>query len=359
MANLSEAPLRNISEQPSWLLLFGFIKLPQKYEVERDVAMSVVALMSFVGIIANGILLLVIIKDPFKQLRTITASLLAFNSATNLGNTLVLFLDNVFYWFHRKLSPELIVYFCSFTSFLYIIGNFLHTMNTYCAIVAPVRYAILAPKVRKFLVQSLVLTWVVILLVVIIPPYTLPKDKVPTYVKCILTLICVLLTLLAITFGYLYTKIFQSLYARRQRLSLSFHLRRSTVRGREINKKNQNIVQTLFAHVIFFMITTIPGCVMFLVFLHCTTCDVIKLQLAALLTIPISYSPVIFLPLLWLFRLKQYKRAMIKTLRFWRNGSFLGRRSKTLNIQGSLLNLENRSTSGSCTKAIDVASVAV
>ena len=352
MANLSEG-------DP--LVVFGFITLPQKYEVEKDVAMSFVALMSFVAIIANGILLFVIIKDPFKQLRTITAILLAFNSATNLGNSLVLFLDNVFYWFHGKLSPELIIYFCSFTTCLYVIGNLLHTMNTYGAIVVAVRYAILAPKVRRYLVQSLILTWVVILLVVIIPPYTLPKDKVPTYVKGILTLICVLLALLAITFGCIYTKIFQTLYARKQRLSLSFHLKRSTVRGREINKNNHNVVKTLFVHVLFFMITTAPGSLILLVFLHCATCDPVKLQLAALFTIPIIYSPVVFLPLLWLFRLKQYKKAMIKTLSFWRSEIFMRRRSKTLNIQGNTLNLEHmyRSASESCTKELEIVSVAV
>ncbi|CAB4021696.1 Hypothetical predicted protein [Paramuricea clavata] len=146
--------IMNNTSQQSRLTVFGFIKLPLEYEVEKDVVMSFIALMSFVAIIANGILLLVIIKDPFKQLRTITAILLAFNSATNLGSSLVLFLDNVFYWFHGKLSPELIIYFGSFTTCLYVIGNLLHTMNTYGAIVVAVRYAIFAPKVRSSLHHS-------------------------------------------------------------------------------------------------------------------------------------------------------------------------------------------------------------
>ena len=361
MVNISEAfRLENTSSQhPPFLVVFGLITLQQKYVAEKDVVMGFVALLSFVSIIANGILLVVIVKDPFKQLRTITAILLAFNSAANLSSSFVLFLDNLFYWSGGKLSPELIVYFCSFTSYLYVIGNFLHTLNTYGAIVIPVRYAILVLKIRKFLVQCLALAWVVILLLVIIPPYTLPKNKIPYYVKCVLTLICVLLVLLAITFGYLYTKIFQRLYARRQRLSLAFHLKRSTVRGRAISKKNQNIVKTLFVHVLFFMITTIPGSVIFLIYLHCTTCDRVKLQLAALFAIPIAYAPLVFLPLLWLFRLKQYKRAMIKTLRFWRYGGFLRRISKTLNIQGSLADQENRSREGSCTKELHDVSVAV
>jgi hypothetical protein len=107
------------------------------------------------------------------------------------------------------------------------------------------------------------------------------------------------------------------------------------------------------------MITTAPGSLILLVFLHCATCDPVKLQLAALFTIPLIYSPVVFLPLLWLFRLKQYKKAMIKTLSFWRSASFWRRRSKTLKIQGSVLNLQNRSRSGSCTKELENISVAV
>jgi hypothetical protein len=360
MVNNSETPptLGNASAQPL-MLVFGLITLPQKYEVEKDVVMGFIALQSIISIIANGILLLVILKDPFKQLRTITAILLAFNSAANVINMFVLFLDNVFYWRGEKLSPELIVYFCSFTSCLYVIGNLLHTLNTYGAIVVPVRYAVLAPKIRRVLVECLVLIWVVILLVVVIPPYTLPKDEVPAFIKCILTLVCVLFVLLVLTFGYLYTKIFQCLYARRQRLSLAFHLKRSTVRGRAVNEKNKNIVTTLFVHVLFFMITTIPGSVIYLVYLHCTTCDPIKVQLAALFAIPIAYAPLVFLPLLWLSRLKQYKRAMKKTLAFWRSGSFLRRRSKTLNIQGSLADQENKSRSGNCTKELNDVSMAV
>ena len=318
MVNISESfNLGNTSVQHSrFLVVFGFITLPQKYEAEKDVAMGFVALLSFVSIIANGILLVVIVKDPFKQLRTITAILLAFNSAANLSSSFVLFLDNVFYWSGGKLSPELIVYFCSFTSYLYVIGNFLHTLNTYGAIVIPVRYAILAPKIRSFLVEGLVLTWAIILLVVIIPPYTLPKNKIPTYIQGLLTLICVLLALLAIIFAYLYTKIFQSFYARKQRFSLSYHLKRSTVRGRRMNKKNAEIVKTLFAQVLFFMITTVPGSVICLIFLYCTKCDSVKIQLATLFAIPITFSSMVFLPFLWLFRLNNYRHAMIKTPSF-------------------------------------------
>ena len=360
-SNLSEGvmDMKNTSDQTPFLLTFGFIMLPERYKVEKDVVMGLMAFMSFVSIAANGILLLVILKDPFKQLRTITAILLAFNSTSNITNSLVLFLDSVFYWGHGQLSPQLVLYFGTFNSFLYIIGNFLHTVNTYGAVVLPVRYVALSPKVRKVLVQSLLLIWVIILLVVFIPPYTLPKGKVPSYVEGMLTIVCVLLALLAITFAYLYIKIFQKLYARKQRLSLSFHLRRSTIRGREITKKNNDTVATLFIHVLYFMAITLPGSIIFLVFLQCETCDGLKLQLAALFTLPITYTSLIFLPLLWLFRLKQYKRAMVKILNFWRNNSFWRRRSKTLQIQGSLANTEKRSGSGSCIKELNVVSVAV
>ena len=342
------------------LIVFGFIFLPQKYKVEKDVVMGLMAFMSFVSIVANGILLLVILKDPFKQLRTITAILLAFNSATNLSNSMVLFLDNVFFWSHGQLSPKLVLYLSSCTTFLYIMGNFLHTLNTFGAVVFPVRYARLAPKIRNVLVQCLFLAWVIILLVVVIPPYTLPEDNSPSYMKGMLTLICVLLALLAITFGYLYTKIFESLYAQKQKLTLSFHLKRSTVRGREITKKNNDIIVTLFVHVSYFIIITLPVSVFYLVFLQCKTCDPIKLQLAALFTLPITYTSIIFLPLLWLFRLKQYKRAMVKTLNFWRSDSFWRRRSKTLKIQESSEDMaEKRSRSGSATKELYFVSTAV
>ena len=337
MVNITSAEtlLGNTSaQQPRSLLVFGFIPLPQKYEDEKDVAMGLVALMSIISIIANGILLLVIVNDPFKQLRTITAILLAFNSAANLISSFVLFLDSLFYWSGGTLSPELIVYFCSFTSYLYVIGNLLHTLNTYGAIVVPVRYAILVPKIRRLLVQCLVLIWVVILLLVVIPPYALPKDKVPTYIQGLLTLICVLLVLLAIIFAYLYTKIFRSFYARKQRFSLSYHLKRSTVQGRTMNKKNSKIVKTLFAQVLFFMITTVPGSVICLVFLHCTRCDPLKIQLAALFAIPIAFSSMVFLPLFWLFRLNNYRHAMIKTLSCCQISR---------NIQGSTGSLEKES----------------
>ena len=101
------------------------------------------------------ILILVIIKDPFKQLRTITAILLAFNSAANLTISLVLLVDSVFLWSHRRLSPELVVYVNSCGINLYFIGNLLHTFNIYGMIVVPVRYSCIASKMRKKLIKFL------------------------------------------------------------------------------------------------------------------------------------------------------------------------------------------------------------
>ena len=341
-------------EQQNQLVVFGFINLPQKYEVERDVVMNFIALMSLTSIIANGILLLVIIKDPFKQLRNITAIILAFTSASNLSISLVLFLDDVFYWSHEKLCPELILYSGLFTSCLYIVGNALHTVNIYGATVTPVRYAIYAPKVRKVLVKSLFLTWVITLAIVIIPPFTLQKDKVPSFVDVMMKLVFILLTSFVLMFGCLYTKVLHALYARKRRRSLSFHLKRSTVLGQTMNKKEQNIVKTLFIHVSFFMITTFPGCIVFLVLNHCTTCDHVAVQLAALFAVPITYIPIMSLPFLWLLRLENYRRAMIKTLIFWK------RQTQSSNMQGNfIINVERRSISGGCTKEHDIASVAV
>ena len=345
----------------SSLLVFGFLRIPATYSTEKDFVMGLIALMSVVGIIANGILLLVIIKDPFKQFRTITAILLAFNAVTNLSSCLVFILDNIFHWSGEILSAQLILSISTFVSLLYIIGNLLQTINTYGAIVHPVSYSIFAPKIRKISVQCLVLTWIVILLVVMIPFYTIPLEKFSSFFNGMSTVICILLVLLVITFGYLYTKIFKDLYTRKRRLTLSFHLKQATVRGRAINKKNHDIVKTLFIHVSFFMIVSIPGSIVFLIFLQCTTCDPVKLQLVTLFTVPISFTPVLFLPLLWLIRLKQYKKATIKILNFWKRESFWRRKSKTVNVQGSSLNLVNNARSGSCTKELqtDIVSLAV
>ena len=299
------------------IVAFGFIILPQKYQTQKNVTMGFVALISVVSIIVNGILSFVIFKDPFKKLRSITAILLAFNSVSNLSCSLVLVLDNVMYWSKEELDRKLVLYFCVLNSLLYIIGNCLHTLNTYAAIIFPVRYAALAPKVRKVLVKCLVVTWVISILVVIIPPYTMPKDKVRHYMKGMLTLLFCLLALLVITISYLYTKIVRNLYTRKQSLTLSYHLRRSTVRGRKITKRNQNIVKTLFIQVLFFLTIATPSCVIFLVLLYCDVCDSSTMKLTAVFTVPVTYTSLIFLPVLWLSRLNSYKQALIQIFAFW------------------------------------------
>ena len=74
---------QNATQQPNLLIVFGFIVLAEEYKVERDVVVTLVGVMSLISVMWSGILLLVIIKDPFKQLRTITAILLAFNFPSN------------------------------------------------------------------------------------------------------------------------------------------------------------------------------------------------------------------------------------------------------------------------------------
>ena len=308
---------RNISRPPDVLLVFGFVVLPGNYEVERDVVVTLVGIMALISVIFNAILLLVILKDPFKQLRTITAILLAFNSMANLIISLVLVLDGVLFWVYQNLFPELVVYLNSCGVCLYCVGNLLHTLNIYASILVPVRYGYLASKVRKILVPLLGVTFVIITCVILIPPYALPKRKLPSYVKGVMTFVCVQLGLLCITFVCLYTKIFRELYARKQRLKTSFHIKRSTVQGMKILKGNYEVAKTLFIHVLFFVTASFPGSVIVMIDLHCATCgDPVALQLATLFTIPCVFLMFLFQPFLWLFRLKSYKHAMKQTLGF-------------------------------------------
>ena len=301
------------------LLVFGFIVLPQKYEVERDVVMTLIGVMSLISVIFNAIILLVIIKDPFKQLRNITAILLAFNSAANLSCSLVLLVDSVFFWTHGNLFPELVVYLNSCAVSLYFIGNLLHTLNIYGTIVVPVRYAYLSSKFRKILVQFLGLIFIIIICVIMIPVYTLTKNKVSSYVEGILTFVCVQLALLTVIFVCLYARIFQELYARKQRLSVSFNIERSTPCGMKIMKKNDEVAKTLFIHVLIFLLATVPVAIILMIVLHCTSCgDPVKFQLALLFTMPCVYTTFVFHPILWLFRLNSYKQAMKQTLSFSR-----------------------------------------
>ena len=318
---------RNTSQVPDLLLVFGFIILPGNYEVERDVVVTLVGIMALISVIFNAILLLVILKDPMKQLRTMTAILLAFNSMANLMISLILVLDGLLFWANKNLFPELVIYLSLCGLSLYCVGNLLHTLNIYTSIVFPVRYGYLAPKVRKILVPFLGVIFVIITCVFLIPLYTLPKDKVPSYLKGIITFVCVQLGLLSMTFVCLYTKIFRELYARKQRLETSFHIKRSTPQGMKIIKRNYKVAETLFIHVLFFVIASVPESVIVMLVLYCQTCaDPVKLQLATLFSLPCAYAMFIFKPFLWLLRLNSYKQAMKQTLSFSRLS-----RSKTFN----------------------------
>ena len=308
---------QNTAQQPNFLMVFGFIVLPEEYQVERDVVVTLVGVMSLISVICNGILLLVIIKDPFKQLRTITAILLAFNSAANLTISLVLLVDSVFLWSHRNLSPELFVYLYSSGVNLYFIGNLLHTLNIYGTIVVPVRHSCLASKMRKIFARFLGPIFIIITCIIIIPLYTLPKENLSSYIKGLMTFICAQVVLLTVIFMYVYARIFQTLHARKQRLATSFHITCSSRQGLKTIKRNHEVAKTLFIHVLFFVIAAVPGTMVVMIDLYCTSCgDPLKLKLAALFTVPFVYAVFVFHPLLWLFRLNNYNQAMKHTLSF-------------------------------------------
>ena len=336
--------MQNTSQQDDFLLVFGFIILPKEYEVERNVVLTLTGVMSMISVIFNGIMLLVIMKDPFKQLRTITAILLAFNSLANLCISLVSLVDSVFSWSHHSLLPELVVYLNSCGVSFYVVATFLHTLNTYCTIVIPVRYAYLASKIRRIIVPFLGLTLISLPCAIIIPVYTIANDVVPNYLEGIITFVCVLLALLIIGFLYLYVRIFRALYARKQRFTVSFHIERSTPQGLKIMKKNQEVAKTLFLHVIFFMIATVPGTLIIMVDLHCMSCgESTQRKLAILFTLPCVYVAFVFHPLLWLCRLKSYKQAMKQTLSINRQSKWF---SNMLNHFSMKVQEENRARAG-------------
>ena len=328
---------QNTSQPTGFLLVFGFLILPEEYKVERDVVVTLIGVMSLISATFNAILLLVIIKDPFKQLRNITATLLAFNSAANLSISLVLFVDSVLFWSRRDVFPEIVPYLNSCGISLYFIGNVLHTLNIYGSVIFPVRYSYLASKVRKILLKILALIFIIVTSVILIPLYTLPKNIVSSYVEGILTFVCVQLVLLTIIFVYLYAKIFQALHARKQRLSISFHIERSTPQGMKTLKRNHEVAKTLFIHVLFFVIATVPQTIIVMMILHCTSCgDSTKLQLAALFATPCVFTTLVFHPILWLSRLSTYKHAMKQTLSLVR----FSRRSQSKSFNNNNCSME-------------------
>ena len=238
----------------------------------------------------------------------------------------VLLVDSMFLWSgHRNLSPELVVYLNSCGVNLYFIGNLLHTLNTYSMIVVPVRYTLMASKIRKILVKFLGPIFIIITRLIIIPLYTLPEKTVSSYVKGLTTFTCAQLVLLTVIFIYFYTKIFQTLHVRKHELVASFHVTSSSQQGLKTVKRNHEAAKTLFINVLFFVIAAVPGSVVVMIDLYCTSFgDPIKLQLAALFTLPFVYDVFVFHPLLWLFRINNYNQALKLTLSFSR-----GRRSES------------------------------
>ncbi|XP_046842590.1 uncharacterized protein LOC124436662 [Xenia sp. Carnegie-2017] len=306
----------NAKESPTFTTVFGTIQLSSRYSVEQNIVTTFMVILSFIGILANVTLLFVIIKDPFKQLRTITAILLAFNSITNLGLICALFVESLWQFSNEELPPELFLHANVSSLFLCTLGNFLHIINTYGAIVIPVRYRIVAPKIRRYLVQSLALAALGTFVVIVIPVCVLPEGKQQDFSKVIMTVLGVLLVLLSIIFAILYHKIFRSLYARNNNLTFALRRRHSVYREHSRDYRNQRMVMTLLIHVVFFILTTLPASVLAIIFLNKKMSD--AFSLATLFSLPIFSSPFVFLPILWLFRLKNYKRAMVKIIYFWK-----------------------------------------
>ena len=289
----------------------GLIKLPKKYELHCNVVANFITVTGLISIVANVFLLLAIAKDPWKQRRTITGILLIFNSAANICTSITSLLNN-FLWSNS--FPKLIFSLTICLASLYFIGNVLHTLNIYGAIITPIRYKLLEQKYRKVLVPIMSLTWVSITSAFVIPPYILPEEKAPIYSKTVLTESCVLLTLLIIVFVICYTKIFQTLHVRKRQFKSSFQIRRSSCQGLKILKQNDEVAKTLFIYVLFFVITSAPGSIMFLTYLHCTSCNLTVLQIGSLYVVPLLHLSFVFYPFLWLFRLKSNRQTLKKLL---------------------------------------------
>ena len=293
-----------------FLLVYGLLQLPKRYELHRDIVVTSVTMIGVVSVIANAILLLVIVRDPLKQFRTITAILLAFNSAANICTSMI-FVNKLM---GRLLPPEVTIYSGNCAANLYLIGNLLHTFNIYGTIVAPVRFKLFEPKARKILIPVLTLILVTITCAYVIPPYTLPKRKVPSYFEITTTSLLVQIVLLSVVFAVCYTKILRTLHGRKIQLKSTFQINSSTLQGLKIQKQNSKIAKTLLFYVLSFVISLVAGSIMLMLFLHCSSCDPSILQLGALYSTLTIYPPFMIHPFLWLFRFNSYRRAMTKVL---------------------------------------------
>ena len=297
------------------LVAFGLLTLPNKFKTEYDAILTITGIMAFAGVLANAILLLVIIRDPNKQLRTITAILVAFNGVTNLIVSLWYSLERILAWSGHPdiFTPELTVYLgvCNFN--MYVLGSLLLNFNCYGSIVAPLRYKRLAPQQPRKIIVFLSMVSLVNVCVFMVIPYTLPSSKVVKYIEVILTMEQVIFAGSTAIFIALYVGIFRSLHRRRGRLD-SFHIRRST-QGLRVFKQNDEVAKTLFIHITYLVFASLPGSITFLLALHCSRCKSTNVQLLALFVYPLAYSLFLFHPILWLCRMNNYRRALIQISR--------------------------------------------
>jgi hypothetical protein len=301
--------LENTSQSPSFVC--GYLTLPKKYELHCNVVTDTLTVTCLITVIADAFLLFTIFKDPCKQRRTITGILLTYNSAASLCIAIIALITN-FLW--RNSSPILIFSLTTCLATFYFIGNLLHTVSIYGAIVTPIRYKLLEQKFRKVMAPTLSLTWLIITSAYVIAPYIFPNEKTPIYSEIILTKTCVLLVLLTLVFIICYTRIFQTLYARERQLKSTFQVTRSSHQGLKILKQNHEVAKTLFIYVLFFVITSASGSIAFMMYLHCTSCELKILQLGTLFVAPLFHLSFAFYPLLWLLRPKSNRQTLKKLL---------------------------------------------
>lgn len=301
----------NTSQETAFLRVYGLVALSKRYELHRDIVVTSVTVIGLVSVIANAILLLVIARDPFKQFRTITAILLAFNSAANICTSMTLVLDKLL---GGLLPPEVTIYSGNCAANLYLIGNLLHTFNIYGSIVTPVRFKLFESKARKILTPVLILISGTVTTAYVISPYTLPKGRISSYFKIIVTGLLVQIGLLSVVFVVCYTKILRTLRARKIQLNSTFQINSSTLQGLKIQKQNSKVAKTLLFYVVSFVICLVAGGIMMMLFLYCSSCDPSMLQLGALYSTLSIFLPFVIHPFLWLLRFNCYRRAMTKVL---------------------------------------------
>lgn len=292
------------------LLMFGFLRVPGKYKTEYDAVLIITALMALFGILANVTLLLVIIRDPKKQLRTNTAILVGFNGVTNLIGCLWFSLERILAWSgHRDVfTPQLTIYLGICNGNIYFFGSLLLALNCYGAIVEPLRYKRLALKQPSKIMSFLAVVSLINYCVFTVIPCALPDSKTGIYIQVMLTMDLVIFAGSTVVFIVLYVGIFRSLFVRREMLH-TLHRRRLT-QTLPVVKQNDKVAKTLFIHLTYLVFASVPGIVIFMLVLYCSRCDSTNIQLLSLYVFPIIYSLYLFHPILWLCRMKIYRQAL-------------------------------------------------